>query len=146
VVILQHRAPEGASYLDKVLARGTPLKVKEAQAGEIPRAGTAYLAPRACHLVIGPAASVFGKRIVAVVLTGRDSDATDGAQTVKAMGGTVIAQDEATSEFFAMPRSAIVSGAVDRVLPLPDIAPALVHLATADVDRGRSDIERREAC
>jgi len=47
---------------------------------------------------------------------------------VKARGGFVIAQDAASSEFFGMPGSAIRSGVVDRVLPLGDIAPALVAL------------------
>ena len=50
---------------------------------------------------------------------------------MKACGGTVIAQDEATSLHFGMPGSAIRSGAVDRVLPLGSIAPALIELVTA---------------
>ena len=44
------------------------------------------------------------------------------------MGGTVIAQDEATAEFFGMPGAAIRSGSVDFVLPLDEIATALVTL------------------
>ena len=46
-------------------------------------------------------------------------------------GGTVVAQDEASSEFFGMPSAAIKTGAVDHVLPLEDIAPRLVMLMTA---------------
>lgn len=65
------------------------------------------------------------------MLTGSGLDATDGVQAVKACGGTVIAQDEATSLHFGMPGSAIRSGAVDRVLPLGSIAAALVELVTA---------------
>jgi two-component system chemotaxis response regulator CheB len=53
------------------------------------------------------------------------------------MGGTVIAQDEATSEFFGMPRTAIQTGTVDFILPLPDIAPALITLV-AEGDRDDS--------
>ena len=56
-------------------------------------------------------------------------DGTDGVQTVKASGGTVIAQNEATSEHFGMPGSAMKTGAVDFVLPLEEIAPALVQIA-----------------
>jgi two-component system chemotaxis response regulator CheB len=51
-----------------------------------------------------------------------------GVQAIKKMGGTVIVQDEATAEFFGMPSAAIRSGSVDFVLPLDEIAPALVTL------------------
>jgi two-component system chemotaxis response regulator CheB len=74
--------------------------------------------------------------VIAVVLTGGDRDATDGIQTVKTCGGIVIAQDEATSRMFAMPRSAIQTGCVDHVLPLAEIAPVLVRLVTATPDAG----------
>ena len=50
---------------------------------------------------------------------------TDGVQTVKANGGVVIAQDKATSEQWSMPESALKSGAVDYVLPLEAIGPAI---------------------
>jgi two-component system chemotaxis response regulator CheB len=51
-----------------------------------------------------------------------------GVQAIKKMGGTVIAQDETSSEFFGMPGAAIQSGNVDFILPLKEIAPALVTL------------------
>jgi two-component system, chemotaxis family, protein-glutamate methylesterase/glutaminase len=54
-----------------------------------------------------------------------------GVRAIKKMGGSVIAQDEATSEYFAMPRAAISTGDVDFVLPMEDIAPALVSLVVA---------------
>jgi two-component system chemotaxis response regulator CheB len=73
------------------------------------------------------AASLHG-RVLAVVLTGRANDATDGVQAVRKRGGTVIAQDQATSLAFSMPGSAIGTGAVDHVLPLDRIGPALVEL------------------
>jgi two-component system chemotaxis response regulator CheB len=76
------------------------------------------------------AAAVFGGRLVAVVLSGTGSDATDGVQTVKAHGGIVIAQDKASSEHWDMPEAAVKSGVVDYVLPIVNIAPtlnALVH-------------------
>jgi two-component system chemotaxis response regulator CheB len=63
-----------------------------------------------------------------VVLTGGDSDATDGVQAISAAGGMVIAQDEATSMLFTMPKSAIQTGCVDYILPLDEIGPALMHL------------------
>jgi len=51
-----------------------------------------------------------------------------GVRAIKKMGGTVIAQDKTTSEFFGMPGAAIDSGSVDFVLPLSEIASALVTL------------------
>jgi two-component system chemotaxis response regulator CheB len=80
------------------------------------------------------AAKVFGSRVIAIVLTGSDRDATNGVQTVKTRGGIVIAQDRATSKMFAMPRSAIETGCVDRVMPLEEIAPALMRLATSTTE------------
>lgn len=77
------------------------------------------------------AANTFGDAAIGLVLTGTDSDATDGVQAIKERGGLVIAQDRRTSEYFDMPRSAIATGAVDLVLPLDEIAPALVRVATA---------------
>jgi two-component system chemotaxis response regulator CheB len=74
------------------------------------------------------AARVMDGRLFAVVLSGAGADATDGVQTVKTHGGIVIAQDEASSEYWSMAQAAIRSGAVDRVLPLEQIAPTLVRL------------------
>ena len=48
---------------------------------------------------------------------------------MKGAGGTVIVQDEATSEFFGMPGAAIHAGHVDQILPLDAIAPALEALS-----------------
>jgi len=74
-------------------------------------------------------------RVIAVVLTGSGSDATDGVQTVKEMGGVVIAQNPMEAEHSSMPESAIRSGAVDYVLSIEDIAPLLVRLASAKDDK-----------
>jgi len=71
------------------------------------------------------------ERAIAVVLTGTGNDGSMGVRAVKKMGGTVIAQDQDSSEFFGMPGGAIATGDVDFVLPLRDIAPALVTLVTA---------------
>jgi two-component system chemotaxis response regulator CheB len=55
-------------------------------------------------------------------------DGAEGLRALKRAGGHTIAQDEATSAVYGMPRAAIETGAVDRVLPLEDIARALVEL------------------
>jgi len=79
----------------------------------------------AADVLFASVAPVFTTRVIAVVLTGRDSDGTNGIQIVKYYAGKVIAQDEASSEVFQMPRSAIATGDVDAVLSLEQIAPAL---------------------
>ena len=55
-------------------------------------------------------------------------DGVDGLRAMRAAGGTVVAQDEATSDVFGMPAAAIREGVADRVLPLPAIAAELVRL------------------
>ena len=153
LVVVQHLDPHHTSHLAEILAHRTPLNVKQAKEGDRLRHGVVRIAPPDYHLLVRPdgtlelsraeavhfsrpsadllfesLAASFGPRVVAVVLSGSGSDGDRGVRAVKARGGFVIAQDAASSEFFGMPGSAIRSGAVDRVLPLDDIAPALVAL------------------
>ena len=65
-------------------------------------------------------------------MTGTGTDGAAGAAAVRAGGGVVIAQDEATSAFFGMPHAAIEAGAVDYVVPLDEIAPIVMRLAGSD--------------
>jgi two-component system chemotaxis response regulator CheB len=69
---------------------------------------------------------------IAVILTGTGFDGADAIKTVKAMGGTVIAQDQTTSEFFGMPDAAIRTGYVDYILPLNEISSFLLNLVSLD--------------
>ena len=156
IAIVQHRTSERPEVLARVLSRHCRLVVKLVSPGEALRPGVVYVAAPQLHLVVNEdrslgcidghrvrhvlssanplfesAARVLGARVIAVVLTGYDSDGTDGVQAVHQAGGIVIAQDEATSRVFAMPQSAIATGAVDRVLPIEAIGQALVELATA---------------
>jgi two-component system chemotaxis response regulator CheB len=73
-------------------------------------------------------AEAWGQGAIAVVLTGTGRDGAAGVLAVKEHGGMVIAQNEASAEFFGMPDAAFRTGVVDHVLPLDDIAPALVRL------------------
>jgi len=153
LVVVQHLDPRHRSLMAEILSRRTSLRVKQAEEGELVGLATVYIAPPNRHLLVNlngtlslsqselvhflrPAADVlfasvassYRERAIAVVLTGTGSDGAMGVQAIKKMGGTVIAQDEATAEFFGMPSAAIHSGSVDFVLPLDEIAPALVTL------------------
>jgi two-component system, chemotaxis family, protein-glutamate methylesterase/glutaminase len=70
-------------------------------------------------------AAFAGPLSIGVVLTGMGSDGAKGARTIKAAGGLVLAQDEATSVIFGMPAEAIKTGAVDQILGIDDIYPAI---------------------
>jgi two-component system, chemotaxis family, protein-glutamate methylesterase/glutaminase len=153
IVVVQHLDPRHRSLMAELLSRRTSLNVKEAEEGDILKAGQVFTAPPNRHLLVNAdgslslseselvhflrpsadllfesVAAAFRERAIGVVLTGTGTDGSMGVRAIKKMGGTVIAQDEESSEFFGMPGSAIDTGIVDFVLPLGEIAPALVTL------------------
>jgi two-component system chemotaxis response regulator CheB len=83
----------------------------------------------AADVTLLAAAPAWRSRLLSVVLTGMGHDGTNGSRAVRANGGFVIAQDEATSAVFGMPRSVAEADLADRVLPLDRIAEAIVAWA-----------------
>lgn len=153
IIVVQHLDPARPSHLADILGRRTDLPVKQAASNDRLHVGAVLIAPPGAHILVDREGAVslsqrppvhfvrpaadrlfesiagsFGARAVAVVLTGTGHDGATGAQAVKQAGGKVIVQDESTSEFFGMPKSAIEAGQVDLILPLDEIAPALVAL------------------
>jgi two-component system chemotaxis response regulator CheB len=152
VAIVQHIADGFTEGLAAWLTSETRLDVREALDGEPLRAGRVVVAPTGRHLVVEDgatrlsdappvdtfrpsvtplflsAAREYGPRTCGVILTGMGRDGAAGLRAIKAAGGPTLAQDEATSAVFGMPRAAIELGAVDRVLAIDDIAPALLEL------------------
>ncbi|HEY2920731.1 MAG TPA: chemotaxis protein CheB, partial [Candidatus Binatia bacterium] len=153
IVVVQHLDPRHRSLMADILSRSTPLTVKQAQEGDRVLPGITYIAPPNRHLLVNPdgtlslsqselvhfvrpsadllfesVAASFKDRAVAVVLTGTGSDGSMGVKAIKKMGGTVIVQDEKSSEFFGMPGAAVQTGSVDFVLPLEEIPNALITL------------------
>ncbi|MFC7308629.1 chemotaxis protein CheB [Streptomyces monticola] len=150
VLVVQHLDPQHRTAIAEILGRRTPLDVKLAENDEHARPGTVHIAPPDRHLLITAdgvlaltdaarvnfvrpsadllfrsAAEVYGPRVIACVLTGTGHDGAVGVDAVKSRGGTVIVQDPRTAEFSGMPEAAVGTGAVDRVLPLDEIAAAI---------------------
>jgi two-component system chemotaxis response regulator CheB len=73
----------------------------------------------------------YGASAVACLLTGMGRDGAAGLLEVRMAGGLTIAQDEASSIVYGMPREAVLMGAAEQILPLEEIGPALGTLATA---------------
>lgn len=79
------------------------------------------------------AAAAAGAGVLAVLLTGMGNDGRRGMVRIKQAGGQTVAESEETAIIFGMPREAIVAGAVDRVLPLPAVAPELLRSAGLEI-------------
>jgi two-component system chemotaxis response regulator CheB len=153
VVIVQHVDPTHPSMMADILNRRSQLVIKQAREGDKLAPGTVFIAPPDHHLLVNPdgtlslshselvhfvrpsadllfesLAASYGARSIAVVLTGSGQDGSLGVTAIKKVGGTVIAQDEESSEFFGMPRAAIATGDVDYVVPLDKIGELLLSL------------------
>ncbi|MEW6368102.1 MAG: chemotaxis-specific protein-glutamate methyltransferase CheB [Acidobacteriota bacterium] len=149
ILIVQHMPPVFTKRLADQLNTVSRVRVKEAEDGEEALYGTAYIAPGDYHMEVrrrgsAPAivltrgapensvrpavdvlfrsvASTFGNRALGVVLTGMGSDGYAGSQALKARGAIVIAQDEASSVIWGMPRFVAEAGLADRVCALADM-------------------------
>src|SRR5437899_200958 len=146
VLLVQHMPASFTSQFSQQLAEIAAIRVKEAEPGEIIAQGNLYLCPGSGHMRVSqtgrltldegaringyrPCADVMletgadfaGNMGIGVVLTGMGNDGCRGVQAIKAVGGYVIAQDEATSVIFGMNAEAIKTGAVDQILPIESI-------------------------
>jgi two-component system chemotaxis response regulator CheB len=151
VILVQHMPAAFTTQYAVQLAEFTDIRVKEAEANEPLQPGIFYICPGGQHLRVTPTgriqldgtsgridgylpnmdvtmqsvAAFAGALSIAGVLTGMGNDGTAGAKAIKAAGGLVLAQDEATSVIFGMPAEVIKAGVVDQVLPIDDIYAAI---------------------
>ncbi|HIC93781.1 MAG TPA: chemotaxis protein CheB, partial [Anaerolineae bacterium] len=156
VLVVQHMPPGFTRSFAERLNQRSPLLVKEAEEGDAVLPGRAYVAPGDHHMLIErqggreiirldksprvkglrpsadvtmrSVADVYGAGSIGVVLTGMGSDGAEGLKAIKERGGVTIAQDRATSIIYGMPRAAVESGCVDKVLPLDKIPGEIVRL------------------
>lgn len=153
ILYVQHISDGFSEGLANWLNSTTPLNVRLARSGELLQPGTVYLGPEGRHLgasssarivltdlpPVGgfcPAASVlfesvaraFGEQTLAIILTGMGRDGVDGLKAVRQLGGQVIAQDEASSVVYGMPRAAVEDGLVNAILNPREIVDCLRRL------------------
>lgn len=161
VLITQHMPPTFTTVMAEHLSRIGGRGAHEAEHGEPVLAGGIYVAPGGRHMrvvrgadgasrialgddppinfckpavdaLFTSAAAVWGSASLALVLTGMGADGTRGAADIVAAGGSVIAQDEATSVVWGMPRSVAQAGLCSAVLPLDRIAAKIIRLFSGD--------------
>jgi two-component system chemotaxis response regulator CheB len=157
IIIVQHMPEVFTRAFANRLDTLCQISVKEAQTNDTVLRGRALIAPGNYHLLLkrsgaryyvdvkeGPlvsrhrpsvdvlfrsAARYAGPNAVGVIMTGMGDDGASGMLEMKQAGAATVAQDEATSVVFGMPNEAIKRGAVDKILPLREIAGAILHLA-----------------
>lgn len=147
LVALHRRAGPGTAALAALLGRDCPAAVQDAWDRQPLQRGTVVLAPPDYHLMVDPgpvaalsvdepvlwsrpaidplfesAAQVFGRRLLAIVLTGASADGSAGAAAVRRAGGELWVQDPAEAVAPAMPAAALALAGADRVLGLDAIA------------------------
>ncbi|HEY6004682.1 MAG TPA: chemotaxis protein CheB [Anaeromyxobacter sp.] len=150
--VAQHIMPGFGPGLVRWLREESRLDVRVANEGQAARPGAAYFPPDgkdltvdedgllrlppcsgACHpsgdRLLESLAAAYGSRAGGAVLTGMGADGAHGLARVRRAGGLSLAQDAATSVVFGMARAARDAGAVGELVPLDDIAPAIVSAA-----------------
>ena len=154
IVIVQHMPPMFTGPFANRLNSLSALDVKEAETGDVLRPNLALLAPGGKHLslrrcgsriqvvisggdpvsghkpsvdvMMQSAAQTFGKHCLGVVMTGMGRDGADGCRLVRAAGGYVLGQDEASSDVYGMNKVAFVEGHVDTQVALQDLSEAII--------------------
>ena len=159
VAVVQHMPPHFTRSLAERLDANSALRVVEAEDGMPVEAGTAIIAAGGRHLVFRtgargviaktpetpddtlhrPSVNVmfdsantqYGGRVLGLIMTGMGKDGLEGATAIKESGGHIIAQDEATSVVYGMPRAVIEADLADSVLPMNALADALARAVGA---------------
>jgi len=165
-IVIQHLSPDFKSLMKELLERRTRMAVHRVEEGMAIAPNNVYLIPpgknlsidkgvlhlseqqaRKVHGAISFPINIFfnsladscAEQSVGIVLSGTGSDGTQGLQSIKEAGGTVLVQDPNTAEFDGMPQSAIATGVVDRVLPPAELAQLLYEYLSSPLDADNFD-------
>ncbi len=156
ILVVQHMPAGFTRSLAERLNRISEIEIKEAEEGDTILEGRALIAPGNYHMLLrkslnqlvtlnqeppvhavrpavdltmkSAAKAYEGDKIVGVILTGMGSDGAFGMKEIKERGGQTIACDQKTCVIYGMPKAAIELGCVDRIVPLDDIAKAIVSM------------------
>lgn len=160
VLVVQHMPAQFTKTFADRMNSMSQLKVKEAEPGDIVEPGTVFIArggihmkitrPKALEVLIeldsnptdvfyrpsvdvmmSSVVNVYRGRTLGVIMTGMGNDGTRGMREIRRAGGRTLAQDEASSIVFGMPKCAIEAGVVDRIVPLADIAKEIIGMIKA---------------
>jgi len=145
LLIVVHLDPRSKSFLAQILGRNAHWQMKQAEEGELLRAGVAYIAPPDFHLVLGGGrlhltssgpvqmhrssvdvlfeslAKQKRLKMIGVLLSGSGRDGSKGLRSMKLSGASTIVQDPADSMFPSMPEHGIETGCADFVVPARSI-------------------------
>ncbi len=155
IVIVQHMPENFTTAFARRLDEICPIRVREAEDGDHVIPGTALIAPGNRHLVLSRSGATYlvrvkdgppvhyqrpsvnvlfqsvakhaGRNAVGVILTGMGADGAKGLVAMHDMGAFTLAQNEETCVVYGMPREAVRLGAVDRVVPLPEMAAEIIN-------------------
>lgn len=157
LLIVQHMPPNFTRPFAERMNTASAIEIGEAKAGDMVETGKGYLAPGDYHMTVvkralgkgaiirlskepshtlhrpsvdvtmSSVAELYGRNITGVILTGMGQDGAEAMVEVKRRGGKTIAQDEASSIIFGMPKVAIEKGCVDKVVSASKIAQAIVE-------------------
>lgn len=157
ILITQHMPPTFTTILAEHISRISGWEAAEGKDGEVIQGNRIYIAPGDFHMVVEvkgtdkvirlnknppenfcrpsvdpmlrSISAAWGRKVLTVILTGMGSDGLKGGQVVIGAGGTVVAQDEATSVVWGMPGAVATAGICSAVLPLPEIPQYIMRLA-----------------
>lgn len=152
VFVVQHMPPLFTKAFAERINKSSVLEVCEASDGQKPKEGVVYIAPGGYHMILESgkikldesptvhgvrpaadnlfisAANYYKAPMLACVFTGMGKDGAEGVKHVKKYGGYIMAQDQTSSIVFGMPKAAIDTGCVDRVLSDSEISQELNNI------------------
>lgn len=153
VIIVQHRSKDERTLLEEVVQPRCRIRIKQADEKEKIESGTVYFAPANYHLLIEQdktfslssdvhvnfsrpsidvlfesAARVYRNRLLAIIMTGANSDGAAGMETIRKTGGTTIAQDPESAQFPFMPQAAVSTGSIRYIMDTGGIKDFLLKI------------------